>query len=443
MKMLLAVAGLVASAAAAGEWCVAAPVGRVTEWPRLSGTDGKQFRGGFRDLSLYIHSKHNKVAACSNFLQHTAGNDGLWVLEFDIMSDMKASMAKAEKAGLEVLATRNQTYLLSGAERVPEAMGLDACGSEINMRIMSVPEANVRAPQPFTAERRAAYKKYTDTPKASIVSAIKRITKDELSADISVLSAFNSRNSNEGSELDQAITFLSDRFDTAGAAVESHFVRKGYYNQVFATFKGVGKDAKNVVIGAHADSRSTMSNSPTQRAPGADDNGSGTAALLAIARGLNSSGIKFYHNIILMSFTGEEQGLVGSRKIAAEYAANGVEVVGMVNGDMLGYREPGKPITLAFMDKYASEDLTQQAKEVVQTYLPNLAVGDTSGCCSDQQSFHEQGFHSVGLFEHPGSSVQYPHYHKSDDELQYLDLDELEQEAQAVFAIALVMAEAE
>ena len=46
----------------------------------------------------------------------------------------------------------------------------------------------------------------------------------------------------------------------------------------------VGDNLPIVVIGAHYDSRSTDRVSPTQRAPGADDNGSGSAALVEMAR---------------------------------------------------------------------------------------------------------------------------------------------------------------
>ena len=55
------------------------------------------------------------------------------------------------------------------------------------------------------------------------------------------------------------------------------------------------------------------------RAPGADDDGSGTTAILAIARAIGKSGILFKSNVELCLFSGEEQGLLGSRAYARQY----------------------------------------------------------------------------------------------------------------------------
>merc|ERR1719414_2913088 len=81
------------------------------------------------------------------------------------------------------------------------------------------------------------------------------------------------------------------------------------------------------------------------------------------------------------------------------------------------------------------------ARATATTYLPNYANANTSGCCSDQQSFHENGFPAVGFFESPGSSVAYPQYHKSTDLLQYIDPQQVAVQATAAFATTAVMAE--
>ena len=107
-----------------------------------------------------------------------------------------------------------------------------------------------------------------------------------------------------------------------------------------AEIRGAEEPDTIVVVGAHYDSRSTMSTSPTQRAPGADDNGSGSSALLEFARIIQESGVVFRHTLRLCLFTGEEQGLVGSRALAARYAEAGEDVIGMFNTDMIGYKPP-------------------------------------------------------------------------------------------------------
>jgi Zn-dependent M28 family amino/carboxypeptidase len=54
------------------------------------------------------------------------------------------------------------------------------------------------------------------------------------------------------------------------------------------------------------------------RAPGGDDDGSGTASILSIARVIAKSGIRFHSNVELVAFAGEEQGLLGSRAYASK-----------------------------------------------------------------------------------------------------------------------------
>jgi Zn-dependent M28 family amino/carboxypeptidase len=71
---------------------------------------------------------------------------------------------------------------------------------------------------------------------------------------------------------------------------------------------------KTVLLSAHYDSRGSFG---SVRAPGGNDDGSGTVGLLAIARTMKRLGIKFRSNVELVAFAGEEQGLVGSRHYAS------------------------------------------------------------------------------------------------------------------------------
>jgi Zn-dependent M28 family amino/carboxypeptidase len=71
--------------------------------------------------------------------------------------------------------------------------------------------------------------------------------------------------------------------------------------------------AKTVLISAHYDSRGSLG---SVRAPGGNDDGSGTVGLLGIARTIKRLGIKFRSNVELVAFAGEEQGLYGSRHYA-------------------------------------------------------------------------------------------------------------------------------
>jgi Zn-dependent M28 family amino/carboxypeptidase len=68
-----------------------------------------------------------------------------------------------------------------------------------------------------------------------------------------------------------------------------------------------------VLISAHYDSRGSFGST---RAPGGNDDGSGTTGLLAIARTIGRLGITFRSNVELVAFAGEEQGLLGSQHYA-------------------------------------------------------------------------------------------------------------------------------
>lgn len=178
-----------------------------------------------------------------------------------------------------------------------------------------------------------------------------------------------------------------------------------------------GPEAEHIVISsAHLDSRNTGSGSTASgQAPGADDNGTGSAVLLEMARVIAANKVTFDYTVHFAWFCGEEQGLVGSGQLAARYKQQGDTIIGVFNNDMIGYKSPNYPITLSFMTRSATLYLNQACKEFVAEYVPGLQTGDTAACCSDQQSFYSQGFPAAGIFETPTSSVVYPQYHRTGD----------------------------
>lgn len=105
----------------------------------------------------------------------------------------------------------------------------------------------------------------------------------------------------------------------------------------------------------------------------------------------------------------------------------------MANADMLGYTSTPE-IQQGFMDRSMSPELTAYAKELISVYVPTLPTVDTGACCSDQQSFYENGFASVGFFESGNAATAYPSYHKKTDLLEYLNTEQLTLQTQAVTA---------
>ncbi len=103
---------------------------------------------------------------------------------------------------------------------------------------------------------------------------------------------------------------------------------------VFAIQRGTVDPDRVVIVSGHIDSRVTDPMNATADAPGANDDGSGTAAVIEAARVLSKH--KFPYTIVYAALSGEEQGLLGG-KIMADYArAQGWEVIANLNNDIIG-----------------------------------------------------------------------------------------------------------
>src|SRR5690606_24308011 len=105
------------------------------------------------------------------------------------------------------------------------------------------------------------------------------------------------------------------------------------YN-VMARLPGTGRPDDIIVVGAHYDS---ISQSPQTTAPGAEDNGSGTAGLLELARILAPA--RPEATILFIAYAGEEQGLNGSYDHVRKLRAAGelTKVKAVYNMDMIAY----------------------------------------------------------------------------------------------------------
>ena len=80
-----------------------------------------------------------------------------------------------------------------------------------------------------------------------------------------------------------------------------------------SSYPAIENTDETVLLSAHYDSRGSFG---SVRAPGGDDDGSGTTAVIAMARTIARKGISFKKNVQLCLFAGEEQGLLGSRAYA-------------------------------------------------------------------------------------------------------------------------------
>ena len=106
---------------------------------------------------------------------------------------------------------------------------------------------------------------------------------------------------------------------------------------IVAVLPGVGEPRKRIVVSGHYDSvnlRATGAKAAEAPAPGADDDASGTAVVLELARVM--SRYRFNKTIVFIAFAGEEIGLVGSTRYAARAHTSGEAIEAVFNNDIVG-----------------------------------------------------------------------------------------------------------
>lgn len=106
---------------------------------------------------------------------------------------------------------------------------------------------------------------------------------------------------------------------------------------VVAVQRGTRYPDRYVLITGHYDSRASGSNDATSDAPGANDDASGTAAVIEAARVL--SRYRFDKTIVYGALVGEEQGLLGGQQLAAYAKEQGWTIEGVLNNDIIGNTE--------------------------------------------------------------------------------------------------------
>jgi len=159
---------------------------------------------------------------------------------------------------------------------------------------------------------------------------------------------------------------------------------------------------------------------PFYRAPGADDDGSGSVTILQVFRSIVEGGFVPPSNIALEFhwYAAEEGGLLGSQDIASLYEKEGKKVKGMLQMDMTAFVKNGTEPIVAFFDAQTDSNLTTFATKLVEAYLPikwNM-TGCGNTCGSDHMSFNKAGYPAAfafeGMFE--DASTGYIHTVKDD-----------------------------
>ena len=144
-----------------------------------------------------------------------------------------------------------------------------------------------------------------------------------------VKSEFDKYALESGGRLTSNIDYFTIKADGRRIAVDSQL------GNVMATLKGTdSSDDRVLIISGHLDSRVTDVMDAKSDAPGANDDGSGVAAMMELAKIMSKR--SFPYTIIFVAVTGEEQGLYGARHLAELAKKENWNIVAMLNNDMIG-----------------------------------------------------------------------------------------------------------
>lgn len=162
---------------------------------------------------------------------------------------------------------------------------------------------------------------------------------------------------------------------------------------VVATLHGNSSDSVSV-IGAHYDNI-VSTGDPFTVVPGANDNASGVAAALEIARLIKKFRFKPRYTIHFVAFAAEELGLYGSSDYAGKAAARGDNMMMMINHDMIAYQPPqaAKPWYVNIIHYDNSSGLMQDAARLCAANSDLISYSDnTFYNRSDSYPFFMNGF---------------------------------------------------
>jgi len=172
-----------------------------------------------------------------------------------------------------------------------------------------------------------------------------------------------------------------------------------------------------VIIGGHIDS---ISSDPT-RAPGADDDASGSSLVLEIFRVLAQQGFKPSRTLEFQGYAAEEVGLRGSQDIATHYQSEGKIVASMLQLDMAGYVKEDTVPTIGIVTDFTNPELTAFLRALVETYTNTPWQNGACGyACSDHASWYRAGYTSSFVFEAP-FAIGNPYVHTPNDLLMHLN----------------------
>lgn len=234
----------------------------------------------------------------------------------------------------------------------------------------------------------------------------------------------------------EIVTWIKGEFQRFGIAdVELDPFIHNRTNQwnVVATIPGSFNPESIVIIGGHHDS--IAGDQSYVSAPGADDNASGTAAALEIARAMMAVDYVPEATIRFITFAAEEVGLNGSHHYASKAEEEGMNIKLMINNDMIAYNRQTQENPRIHLIRYSGfenyANFSAQITEQHTNLTPILERLNSPN--SDSLPFWRRGYAAIFFFEWNFN----PYYHTVNDRLIHLDMDYAIEAVRASAAIAM------
>ncbi len=234
--------------------------------------------------------------------------------------------------------------------------------------------------------------------------------------------------------------YLYQFYEQRGMAVRYDDWTYGSYSgrNIIAEIPGTQHPERIWIVGGHFDS---ISQDPYNSAPGADDNGSGTAATLVIADILRH--VQLGDTVRFVHFSGEEQGHWGSKSYARSLSLAGAQVMGYIDLDMIGWDGDGdRVMEIHTGTDQASNDLGTMFMAANTAYNQQLVIErktTTANRFSDHSSFWDYGYPAFldieNFFVDAISNDRNPWYHNTGDLLSRVDLSYVVRQAKVTLAV--------
>lgn len=193
---------------------------------------------------------------------------------------------------------------------------------------------------------------------------------------------------------------------------------RAVYQEAKKTFNVVGyiegSDPKlkheYIILGAHLDHVGYQGDK--LYFPGANDNASGVAGLIAIAEAINKSTTKPLRSVVFVAFSSEESGLKGSKYFVANMPFNADKVVAMLNFDCIGQGD-----SIAIGGRLSYPRLWKKAKKIDKRNTKLLSPKTFGGGGADAQPFYEAGIPTLYF----NTSGGYKYLHQATDKPETLN----------------------